>query len=67
MRDIKVGTMARLNTTLAKLAPRLSDKLAAKQADRQQSDEPARDPEGTLYKPGESGRTHGKNSLASKK
>ena len=58
-RDVKVGSMAKLNTMTAKLAPSLGDKMAAKQADRQQYDVPPRDPEGTLYKPGESGRIHG--------
>jgi short-subunit dehydrogenase len=58
-RDIKVGTMAKLNTMTAKLAPSLGDKISAKQADRQQYDEPPRDPEGTLYRPGQSGRVHG--------
>ncbi len=58
-RETKVGAMAKLNTTLAKLMPGLAKKLEAKQAGRQQYDEPPRDPEGTLYKPGESGQTHG--------
>jgi short-subunit dehydrogenase len=66
-RDIKVGTMAKLDTMISKIAPKLGDKLAAKQADRQQRDELARDPEGTLYKPGESGRTHGRKSVAQRK
>jgi short-subunit dehydrogenase len=58
-RDTKVGLMAKVNTTVAKLLPGLGDKLAAMQANRQQYDEPPRDPQGTLYKPGEEGRTHG--------
>jgi short-subunit dehydrogenase len=58
-RDVKVGTMSKVNTTISKIAPSLGDKMSAKQADRQQYDEPPRDPEGTLYKPGEEGRTHG--------
>ncbi|HEX3556157.1 MAG TPA: SDR family oxidoreductase [Thermoanaerobaculia bacterium] len=58
-RDVKVGTMSKLNTTVAKVAPGLGDKMSAKQADRQQKPEPPRDPEGTLYKPGEEGRIHG--------
>jgi len=66
-RDIKVGTMAKLDTLIAKLAPKLGDKLAAKQAARQQRDEAPRDPEGTLYKPGESGRTHGRKGVARRK
>jgi short-subunit dehydrogenase len=59
----RVGTMSKLNTAIAKLAPGLGDKLSAKQADRQQYDEPPRHPDGTLFQPSEAtrvvGRTHG--------
>lgn len=58
-RDVTVGAMAKLNTLTAKLLPGLSDKLSAKQVNRQQFAEPARDPEGTLYRPGESGEIYG--------
>jgi short-subunit dehydrogenase len=58
-RDVKVGTMSVLNTAAAKFVPAMGDKLSAKQVDRQQYEEPPRDPEGTLYKPGESGQVHG--------
>jgi short-subunit dehydrogenase len=61
-RDIKVGTMAKLDTAVSKMAPGLGDKLSAKQAERQQRDEPPRDPQGTLYRPGEGGNTHGQLS-----
>jgi len=63
-RDIKVGAMATLNTMTARLAPSLGDKLSAKQAGRQQHDEPPRDPEGTLYRPGHGGRVHGEGKAA---
>jgi short-subunit dehydrogenase len=59
-RDVKVGMMAHLNTATAKFAPSLGDKLAAKIGLKQQRNELPRDPEGTLYKPGESGRTRGR-------
>jgi len=59
-RDVKVGMMAHMNTATAKLAPGLMDKLAAKIGQKQQRAEAPNDPEGTLYKPGESGRTHGR-------
>ena len=62
-RDVKVGAGAVLNTTLGKIAPGLGDKMAAKQADRQQYHEPPRNPEGTLYKAGEEGRTHGSGGV----
>lgn len=61
-RAIKVGAMAKLNTTVAKISPALGEKMAAKQADRQQRDERPRNPEGTLYHPGEAGRTHGRGN-----
>jgi short-subunit dehydrogenase len=49
-RDIKVGMMSKINTTVAKIAPALGEKLAAKQAGRQQYDQPpSRDPEGGLW------------------
>jgi hypothetical protein len=48
---------------VAKVMPKLGDKIAAKQADRQQYDEPPRDPEGTLYKPGQSGRVRGSGGI----
>jgi hypothetical protein len=59
VRDVRVGAMAAVNTTIAKLAPALGDKLAARQASRQQYDEPPRRPEGTLFTPGGGGRVHG--------
>jgi hypothetical protein len=52
-RSKKVGAMSKVSTATAKLAPKLGDKVAAKQADRQQYDEPPRHPEGTLDQPGE--------------
>lgn len=58
-RSRKVGVMARVNTAMAKAVPALADKVAARQADRQQYAEPPRDPVGTLYTPGESGRIRG--------
>lgn len=63
-RYVKVGAMSKLNTTMAKAAPALGDKLVAKQAGRQQYDEPPRDPQGTLHKPGEAGRIHGEGPAA---
>src|ERR1044071_3442261 len=52
-RSKKVGAMSKLNTTTAKLAPKLGDKMVAKQAARQQYDEAPRHPEGTLDQAGE--------------
>ena len=61
-RDVKVGAMAKVNTALGKIAPSLGDKASAMQANRQQREESPRDPEGTLYKPGEAGRIYGHGS-----
>ena len=58
-RAVKVGAMAKVNTVVAKIAPGLGDKISAKQADRQQYDEPPRNPQGSLHVAGESGRTKG--------
>lgn len=58
-RYAKVGFQAKLNTFMAKNVAPVADHMAAKYVDRQQLDEPARHPDGTLYLPGESGQTHG--------
>ena len=63
-RDIKVGMMAKVNTFVAKNLPGIGDRMAAKQVKNFQRDEPAREPEGTLYVPGEDGRTHGDHASA---
>jgi len=61
-RDVRVGAMAKVNTAMFKLMPGLADRMAARQVDRQQYDEPPRDPAGTLYKPGEGGQMRGRRS-----
>jgi short-subunit dehydrogenase len=58
-RDITVGAMAKLDTTVSKLLPSLGDKMAAMQAHRQQRDVPARSPEGALFRPGGGGQVYG--------
>lgn len=62
-RDKKVGAMAKLGTAVAKVAPRLGDKISARRSRQQTYDEPPRHPEGTLFQPSEAtgvvGRTHG--------
>ncbi len=65
-RDVKVGMMAKINTTISKLAPGLADTMATSYVDRQQYDEAPRNPEGTLYTPGEEGRTHGTGGVEKK-
>jgi short-subunit dehydrogenase len=61
-RDVKVGAMASLNATMSKFMPALADRLSARQANRQQREEPPLNPEGTLYRAGETGRVHGRAS-----
>jgi len=63
-RDIRVGGMSKLNTFVAKNLPGIADRMTAKQIDSLQRDEPPKHPEGTLYQPGESGRTHGDHANA---
>lgn len=58
-RDIKVGAMAKMNTLMSNLMPRLADRMSAMQAKRQQKDESPRNPEGTLFEAGQSGRIYG--------
>ena len=56
VRDVRVGTMAKLNTTVAKLLPSLGDKMSKMQIGRQQRDEPPQHSrKGTLYEAGEAG------------
>lgn len=54
-RSVKVGGMSHLDTAIARLAPAIGDRLAARQASRQQYDEPPRDPAGILRTPSEEG------------
>ena len=58
-RDVRVGAMSVMNTIAAKVMPSATDKMSAKQADRQQYEEPPRNPEGALWQPGGEGMVHG--------
>jgi len=58
-RAIKVGAMAKVNTMVSKTFPGMAERVASGKAKELQRDEPPREPAGTLYAPGESGRTHG--------
>jgi short-subunit dehydrogenase len=59
-RVIRVGLSSKMNTAMSKLAPGMADKIAAKQEKKQQRDEPPRNPDGTLYQGGETGRQRGR-------
>ena len=41
--------MSKINTTVAKVLPKVGDKMTAKMADKQKRDEPPRDPQGGLH------------------
>src|SRR3954468_21110625 len=58
-KERKVGAMAKLNAMVAKLSPTLAKKMEALRGGGQQYDEPPRDAEGTLDKPGEAGQVSG--------
>ena len=58
-RAVKVSAMAKMNVAMAKFAPALGEKMAAKQMDRQQYDEPPRNPSGALHAPSTAGRVYG--------
>ncbi len=58
-KSIKVGTMSKVNTFAFNNLPGMAHRMSAKQVENLQRDEPNRAPAGTLYQPGEEGRTHG--------
>lgn len=58
-RDVKVGAMAVVNTTISKLMPGLGDKMSAKRGSGQREKIPPLHPQGILYEPGESGSVRG--------
>jgi short-subunit dehydrogenase len=59
----RVGTMAKLNTTIATLLPGLADSMVAGQAKNLESENPPRNPGGALHQSSEAshsaGQTHG--------
>ena len=61
-KDVRVGVMSKINTTLAKLVPPVAEAMAKMQMGRQQREEAPHAREGTLYRAGESGRIHGRGN-----
>lgn len=55
----KATLEAMVDVAMGKWLPKLADRMAAMQAGRQEHAMPPRDPRGTLYAPGETGRIHG--------
>ncbi|PTR16207.1 short-subunit dehydrogenase [Nitrosospira sp. Nsp2] len=58
-RDVKVGAMAVVNTTISKLMPGIGDKMSVKRGMSQRGDTLPLHPEGTLFQPGEAGTARG--------
>ncbi|RPE76923.1 SDR family oxidoreductase [Vulcaniibacterium tengchongense] len=61
-RDVKVGALSKVHTTMSALMPHLADRMEALQEGRQQREVPPIQPEGILYRPSESGRIFGRGS-----
>jgi short-subunit dehydrogenase len=61
-----VSSSARMNVLMSKFAPKVADRMGQKYFDKQQYEEPPRDPSGTLYKPGHSGRVYGSGGQRAK-
>lgn len=64
-REKRVGTMAKISTTVAMLFPSVADTMAAKQAGKMHTDTPPKNPEGALHRASEdatdsAGQKHGK-------
>ncbi len=60
VRDIRVGAMSVINTTMAKFMPGVADAMAKMQMGRQQREEVPHCREGALYEGGASGNVHGR-------
>ncbi len=65
-RSTIVSSSARMNVLVSKFAPKVADRMGQKYFDKQQYEEPPRDPSGTLYKPGHSGRVYGSGGKRAK-
>lgn len=62
---IKVGMNAKINTFMSNNFPGIADHEVAKYVEKQMANEPPRNPQGTLYTPGEAGTTHGQSQQKS--
>ncbi|MDC7806825.1 SDR family oxidoreductase [Luteimonas sp BLCC-B24] len=58
-REVKVGALAHVNTALSKILPRLADRMSAARAGQQEHETRPLRPEGTLFRPGQSGQVYG--------
>jgi short-subunit dehydrogenase len=58
-RHVRIGAVSVVNSTVARLLPRMADRIARLQISRQESEQPAQYRSGALYGPCETGRIHG--------
>ena len=61
-----VSSSAKMNVLMSKFAPKVADRMGQKYFDKQQYEEPPRDPSGTLTTPGHSGRVYGSGGQRAK-
>lgn len=59
-RDVRVGAMAVMHSTVSRWMPRIGDRLAARLVDRQQEPVEPRFPPGALHRPHDTGRIYGR-------
>jgi short-subunit dehydrogenase len=65
-RSKKVGGMSKVNTFVAKFAPKIGDKLTAQHVKDQHYDERPRNPDGALHTPSQTGQVHGSGGVKPK-
>lgn len=66
-RTVRVSSRAKLDAAMARFAPPLAERMAAKQMDNQRYDEPPRHAQGTLYEPGGEGMAYGRGGQREEK
>lgn len=59
-REVHVGAIALMHSTVSRWMPRIGDRLAARLVDRQQEPTEPRFPEGALHRPHDTGRIYGR-------
>lgn len=59
VRDVYVGSSGKILSAVAKRMPRAGDLMGRRSASQERSEEPARNPWGTLYSPGRAGQVRG--------
>lgn len=59
-RDVRVGAVAVMHSTVSRWMPRIGDRLAARLVDRQQDEAEPRFPQGALHRSRDTGRIYGR-------